>query len=157
MMGKQSGQIEMAIIDMEQMIPQNHLLRKINQIVDFSFIYEQAASLYAKNGRPSIDPVLLIKMLLVGYIYGIKSERRLEQEVQLNIAYRWFCGLQLTERVPDHSTFSQNRRRRFGNSILFREIFYEIVRQCIDRGLVDGEHTVCDGSFLLQRFRKVAA
>jgi transposase len=148
MMGKQSGQIEIAIIDMEQMIPASHLLRKINQIVDFSLIYEQAAGLYAKNGRPSVDPVLLIKMLLVSYIYGIKSERRLEQEVQLNIAYRWFCGLQLTERVPDHSTFSQNRRRRFGNSSLFREIFYEIVRRCIDCGLVDGEHTVCDGSFL---------
>jgi transposase len=148
MMGKHNGQIEMAVIDMEQMIPPNHLLRKINQLVNFGFIYEQAAELYAKSGRPSIDPVLLVKMLLVGYLYGIKSERRLEQEVQLNIAYRWFCGLQLTERVPDHSTFSQNRRRRFGNSGLYREIFYEIVRQCIDRGLADGEQTVCDGSFL---------
>jgi len=148
MMGKQSGQIEMAVIDMERMIPPNHLLRKINQLVDFGFIYEQATELYAKSGRPSIDPVLLVKMLLVGYLYGIKSERRLEQEVQLNIAYRWFCGLQLTERVPDHSTFSQNRRRRFGNSGFFREIFYEIVHQCIDRRLVDGEQTVCDGSFL---------
>lgn len=148
MMGRQNSQLQMIILDVEAMIPHNHLLRKIDQIVDFSFIYERAAGLYAKSGRPSIDPVVLIKMLLVGYLYGIKSERRLEEEVNLNIAYRWFCGLQLTDRVPDHSTFSQNRRRRFGNSSIFQEIFYEIVRQCIDQGLVDGEYVVCDGSFL---------
>ncbi|MEQ8199786.1 MAG: IS1182 family transposase [Syntrophomonadaceae bacterium] len=148
MMGKQNTQLQMIILDMDAMIPPSHLLKKIDQIVDFSFIYERAAGLYATNGRPSIDPVVLIKMLLIGYMYGIKSERRLEQEVNLNIAYRWFCGLQLTDRVPDHSTFSQNRRRRFRTSDIFQEIFYEIVRQCIDQGLVDGEYTVCDGSFL---------
>ncbi len=148
MMGKQSGQQEMVFIDMESMIPENHLLRKINKLVDFSFIYEIASGYYAKKGRPSIDPVLLIKMLLIGYLYGIKSERRLEQEVNLNIAYRWFCGLNLSDRVPDHSTFSQNRRRRFRDNGFFKAIFIEIVKLCVDNGLVDGQCVVCDGSFL---------
>lgn len=148
MMGKQSGQQEMVFIDMEAMVPKDHLLRRIDEIIDFKFIYEKASACYAERGRPSIDPVVLIKMLLIGYLYGIKSERRLEQEVSLNIAYRWFCGLSLTDRIPDHSTFSQNRRRRFGDNSLLKEIFQEIIRQCITKGLIDGECVVCDGSFL---------
>ena len=95
-----------------------------------------------------IDPVILIKMLLIGYLYGIKSERRLEEEVSLNLAYRWFCGLDLMHRVPDHSTFSQNRKRRFNDSGIFREIFNEIVLRCIQLGIVSGETGVADGSFL---------
>ena len=90
----------------------------------------------------------MIKMLLIGYLYGIKSERRLEEEVSLNIAYRWFCGIDLMQRVPDHSTFSQNRRRRFHEADIFREIFNEIVLKCIDLGIVSGETGVADGSFL---------
>ena len=148
MMGKQSGQQEMVFIDIESMIPGNHLLRKIDKLVDFSFIYEKASGYYAKKGRPSIDPVLLVKMLLIGYLYGIKSERRLEQEVHLNIAYRWFCGLKLTDRVPDHSTFSQNRRRRFCDNSFFKSIFIQIVQLCVNNGLVNGECVVCDGTFL---------
>ena len=87
-------------------------------------------------------------MLLIGYLYGIKSERRLEEEVSLNLAYRWFCELDLTQRVPDHSTFSQNRRRRFKDNTLFREMFNEIVIQCINKGIVTGETIVADGSFI---------
>lgn len=87
-------------------------------------------------------------MLLIGYLYGIKSERRLEEEVSLNLAYRWFCELDLTQRVPDHSTFSQNRRRRFKDNTLFREMFNEIVIQCINKGIVSGETIVTDGSFI---------
>ena len=102
MMGRQSGQISMLILDIEEMIPENHLLRKINQLVSFDFIYDIAAPYYPDNGRPSVDPVSMFKMLLVGYLYGIKSERRLVQEVQLNIAYRWFCGFELGEKIPDH-------------------------------------------------------
>ena len=148
MMGKQSKQIQMVILDIDSMIPEDHLLRQIKNCVNFDFIYEKAAPYYSHIGRKSIDPVILIKMLLIGYLYGIKSERRLEEEVSLNLAYRWFCGIDLTQRVPDHSTFSQNRRRRFQDAGIFREIFNEIVLQCIQLGIVSGETGVADGSFL---------
>ena len=148
MMGKQSGQIQMVILDMDSMIPEDHLLRRIKNCVNFDFIYEKAAPYYSHVGRKSIDPVVLIKMLLIGYLYGIKSERRLEEEVSLNLAYRWFCGIDLMDRVPDHSTFSQNRRRRFQEAGIFREIFNEIVLKCIELGIVSGEIGVADGSFL---------
>lgn len=127
MMGKQSGQIQMVILDIDSMIPEDHLLRQIKNCVNFDFIYEKAAPYYSHVGRKSIASVILIKMLLIGYFYGIKSERRLDEEVSLNLAYRWFCGIDLTQRVPDHSTFSQNRRRRFQDAGIFREIFNEIV------------------------------
>ena len=116
--------------------------------VNFDFIYEKAFPYYSHVGRKSIDPVILIKMLLIGYLYGIKSERRLDEEVSLNLAYRWFCGLDLMHRVPDHSTFSQNRKRRFKDASIFREIFNEIVLKCIQLGIVSGETGVADGSFL---------
>lgn len=148
MMGKQSGQIQMVILDIDSMIPEDHLLRRIKNCVNFDFIYEKASPYYSHFGRKSIDPVVLIKMLLIGYLYGIKSERRLEEEVSLNLAYRWFCGIDLMHRVPDHSTFSQNRRRRFQEAGIFREIFHEIVLKCIELGIVSGETGVADGSFL---------
>ena len=113
MMGKQSGQIQMVILDIDSIIPEDHLLRQIKNCVNFDFIYEKAAPYYSHVGRRSIDPVVLIKMLLIGYLYGIKSERRLEEEVSLNLAYRWFCGIDLMHRGPDHSTFSQNRKDVF--------------------------------------------
>ncbi len=130
------------------MIPQNHLLRQIKSGTNFDFIYEKVAPYYSHTGRKSIDPVVMIKILLTGYLYGIKSERRLEEEVSLNLAYRWFCELDLTQRVPNHSIFSQNRRRRFKDNSLFREMFNEIVIQCINKGIVSGETIVADGSFL---------
>ena len=148
MMGKQSEQIQMVILDIDSMIPETHLLRRIKNCVHFDFIYEKAAPYYSPIGRKSIDPVVLIKMLLIGYLYGIKSERRLEEEVSLNLAYRWFCGIDLMHKVPDHSTFSQNRRRRFQEAGIFREIFNEIVLKCIEFGIVSGETGVADGSFL---------
>jgi transposase len=138
----------MVMIDMEELIPENHLVRKIKKAVDFDFIYTEAAEYYANIGRPSIDPVCLMKMLLIGYVYGIRSERRLEEEVALNMAYRWFCGFDLMDRIPDHSTFSQNRRRRFGDSSIFRKIFNHIIQQCIEAGIVGGETAVSDGSFI---------
>lgn len=126
MMGKQSGQIQMIIRDIDFMIPKDHLLRRIKEYINFDFIYEKAAPYYSRVGRKSIDPVVLIKMLLIGYLYGIKSERRLEEEVSLNLAYRWFCGIDLIHRVPDHSTFSQNRRRRFQDADRFRDILMRL-------------------------------
>jgi transposase len=148
MMGRKSKQLCMVMLDMEDLIPHNHLLRKIKAEINFDFIYEEAENYYSKIGRPSIDPVCLIKMLLIGYLYGVKSERRLEEDVSLNIAYRWFCGFDLMDSIPDHSTFSQNRRRRFTDSTIFRQIFNRIVSDCIETGLVSGETAVCDGSFI---------
>lgn len=138
----------MVILDIDFMIPEAHLLRRIKNCVNIDFIYEKAAPYYSSVGRKSIDPVVLIKMLLIGYLYGIKSERRIEEEVSLNLAYRWFCGIDLMHKVPDHSTFSQNRRRRFQEAGIFRVIFNEIVLKCIEFGIVSGETGVADGSFL---------
>ena len=113
MMGKDTEkQNQLLYIDLDDFIPENHLLRAIHNKVDFSFIYDKVSHLYSKAGLRSLDPVMLIKMLLLGYLYGIPSERKLEEEVKLNLAYRWFLGLDLGNSVPDHTTFSQNRRRR---------------------------------------------
>ena len=117
-------------------------------MVDFEFIYELMAPYYSSLGRPSIAPVSLIKMLLIGYLFGIGSERRLIQELQLNIAYHWFCGFNIDDNIPEHSVFSQNRRRKWKNSRIFEEIFFRIVKMCIEAGIVDGEKMVADGSFI---------
>ena len=133
---------------LEELMPKEHFLRNLDRLVDFDFIYEKVENLYSKTGRPSIDPVVLIKMLLIGYLYGIDSERKLEQEIQVNIAYRWFLGIELDERVPDHSTISQLRRRKFAGTTVFREIFEEIVRKCIDAGLVSGKLLLTDSTHI---------
>ena len=148
MMGRIDNQMQLLILDLDSMIPENHLLRQIKNSVNFDFIYEKASSFNSHTGRKSIDPVVMIKMLLIGYLYGIKSERRLEEEVSLNLAYRWFCELDLMQKIPDHSTFSQNRRRRFRDNTLFRDIFNEIKKQCINMGIESGNTVVADGSFL---------
>lgn len=148
MMGRRSGQMAMVFVDMESMIPENHLLRKIDRMISFDFIYDILAPYYPATGRPSIDPVSMFKMLLVGYLYGIKSERRLEEEVRLNIAYRWFCGFELNDAIPDHSTFSKTRTRKWQPSHLFQKVFQEIVKQCILSGLVYGEAMAADGSYI---------
>ena len=103
MMGRQSRQMTMILVDMESLIPENHLLRKIDGMVSFDFIYELLAPYYSATGRPSVDPASIFKMLLVGYLYGIKSERRLVEEIRLSIAYRWFCGFELDDAIPDGS------------------------------------------------------
>lgn len=148
MMGRQSGQLGMMILDMEDLIPANHLLRRINEAMSFNFIYEILAPYYPSNGRPSVDPVSMFKMLLIGYLYGVKSERRLVEEVQLNLAYRWFCGFELCDKIPDHSTFSKTRVRKWQKSDLFAKIFREIVKRCVENGLVDGKEMAADGSYL---------
>ena len=126
MMGRRSGQIRMQIVDVEMMIPENHLLRKIDRMVRFEFIYELLTPYYPSNGRPSVDPVSMFKMLLVGYLYGIKSERRLLEEVRLNLAYRWFCGFELHEAIPDHSTFSKTRAEVAAKRSVFRRCFRKL-------------------------------
>ena len=137
MMGRQSRQMAMIFVDIESLIPETHLLRKIERMVSFDFIYDLLAPYYPATGRPSVDPVSMFKMLLIRYLYGIKSERRLVEEVQLNIAYRWFCGFELDDTIPNHSTFSKTRTRKWQQSDLFQKAFYEIVKQCIDSGYIN--------------------
>ncbi|OCQ53504.1 hypothetical protein Ppb6_01124 [Photorhabdus australis subsp. thailandensis] len=123
-------------LSLDELVPKNHLVRKIDAAIDFEFIRELVAPLYChNNGRPAIDPVMLLKMMLLG-LFGIPSERRLVQKIQVNVAYRWFLRLGLTEKVPDASTLSQNRRRRFNHTALFQQIFDHIVEQAIAKGLV---------------------
>ena len=147
MMDRSTGiQQKMLYVTLESLMPEKHFLRDLDRLVDFSFIYDLVEPLYSYTGRRSIDPVVIVKMMLLGYLYGIDSERRLEQEVQINIAYRWFLGIDLDESVPDHSTLSQLRRRKFNNTAVFEEIFTEIVRQCIEYGLIDGKLLLTDST-----------
>jgi len=125
------------------------LLRKIDKAIDFGFIREKVRSLYcADNGRPAIDPVVLFKMLFIGYLFGVRSERQLVRDIQVNVAYRWFLGFGLTDKVPDASTISQNRRRRFSESTIYQEVFDEIVVQAINRKMVDGSVLYSDSTHL---------
>lgn len=144
----QARQGKLILLTIEELIPKEHFLRKLDAAVDFSFIYDIVRPLYSNLGRPSIDPVILIKMLLVGYLYGIDSERKLEEEIRYNIAYRWFLGLDMDDPTPDHSTISQNRRRRFRGSEIFRQIFEAIVQKCMEAGLVKGENIVMDSTHI---------
>lgn len=142
-----SKQDAVELVTYEMLVPKDHLLRKVDEIVDFSFIYELCAPLYCEdNGRPAIDPEILFRMLLVGYLYGIRSERRLEEEVNLNVAYKWFCKLGLTERAPDHATFTANRKRRFRDNNIAEKIFDEILRQAVSKGLVGGKIVYTDST-----------
>ena len=133
---------------LERHVPAGHLLRAIDQFVDLAGVREHLRPFYSEIGRPSIDPELLIRMLLVGYCFGIRSERRLCDEVHLNLAYRWFCRLGLDGNVPDHSTFSKNRHGRFRDSELLRQLFETTVRRCIEEGLVGGEGFAVDASLI---------
>ena len=144
----ESKQMKMSFVTLEELMPQEHFLRDLDRLVDFDFIYDKVADLYSNTGRPSIDPVVMIKMLLIGYIYGIDSERKLEQEITVNIAYRWFLGIDFDERVPDHSTISQLRRRKFDGTTIFRDVFDEIVRKCFEAGLIDGKLLLTDSTHI---------
>lgn len=139
----------MELVTLDQLVPEDHLLRKIDKTISFRFIYEKVEHLYCKdNGRPPVDPVLLFKMMFLGYLYGIRSERRLEQEVQVNVAYRWFLGLGLNDRIPDHSTISRNRTERFAGTGIFQEVFDEIVLQAIRKGIIDGRTLYTDSTHI---------
>src|SRR5438552_16619473 len=133
---------------LERHVPDNHLLRKIDRFVDLSGLRAHLGPYYSDVGRPSIDPELMMRMLIVGYCFGIRSERRLCEEVHLNLAYRWFCGLGLNGEVPDHSTFSKNRHGRFRDSDLLRRLFETVLQRCIAEGLVGGEGFAVDASLI---------
>ena len=144
---------------LERRVPRNHLLRKIDRFVDLSEVRAHLGPYYSDVGRPSIDPELMIRMLIVGYCLGIRSERRLCDEVHLNLAYRWFCRLGLDGEVPDHSTFSKNRHGRFRESDLLRKLFETVVARCMKEGVVGGETFAVDASIIVadaHRRRSVA-
>ena len=144
--------------DLEERIPHDHLLRRLDAVLDLSWLRAELSPFYSHTGRPSVDPELMIRMLLVGYCYSIRSERRLCQEVELNLAYRWFCRLGLEDTVPDHSSFSVNRHGRFRDGDVLRKVFESIVRRCMKEGLVGGEGFAVDASVIeadASRFARV--
>ena len=134
---------------LERHVPEKHLLRSIDRFVELDGLRQDLAPFYSELGRPSVDPELLIRMLIVGYCFGIRSERRLCEEVHLNLAYRWFCRLGLEGDVPDHSTFSKTRHGRFRDADLLRELFETVVRRCMAKGLVGGEGFAVDASMIV--------
>ena len=129
-------------------VPADHLLRGIDRCLDLGDLRRQLAPFYSHTGRPSVDPELMMRMLIVGYSFGIRSERRLCEEIHLNLAYRWFCRLGLEDAVPDHSTFSKNRHGRFRESSAFRHVFESVVERCMKEGLVGGEGFAVDASVI---------
>src|SRR3954468_5155368 len=152
MMGRRSGDQASLFYEfrLEDRVPKNHLLRRINAFVtaDLTDVHEQLDRYYSEIGRPSVDPELMIRMLIIGYCYGLRSERKLTQEVELHLAYRWFCRLDLDDKVPHHSTFSENRLHRFRESDVFRYIFERVVAACMAAGLVKGEGFAVDASVM---------
>jgi len=152
MMGRQTGNQSQLFyaFNLEERIPDRHLLRRINPIVTgmLGELRVKLKPFYSEIGRPSIDPELMLRMLIVGYCYGVRFERKLCEEVELHLAYRWFCRLDLEDRVPDHSTFSVNRHGRFRDSDIFRQLFEAVVRACMDGGLVKGEGFAVDASVM---------
>lgn len=146
---KKEKQIKMEMVILENLVPENHLLRKIEKVIDFSFINEICKPYYCEdNGRPAIEPEILFRMLFIGYLYGIRSERRLVEEVKVNVAYRWFLGYDLTDKIPDASVIWQNRLRRFNGTNIPQQIFDNIVRQAMKYGLVGGKVLYSDSTHL---------
>jgi len=133
---------------LDDAVPVDHPVRRIAAVLDLGWVYSELAPYYPKIGRPSVDPVLMIRMLIVGYVFGIRSERVLCRDVAVNLAYRWFCGLSIEDKVPDHSVFSRARNERFGNCGVFRSLFERVVGACIEAGLVGGEGFAVDASLI---------
>ena len=134
--------------NLEEVVPQDHQVRRIAEVLDLSWVRRELTPHYSPLGRPSIDPVLMIRMLIVGYAFAIRSERALCREVQVNLAYRWFCGLGLEDKIPDHSVFSRARNERFRDHDIFRQVFERVVAACIKAGLVGGEGFAVDASLI---------
>ncbi len=149
-------QQELETVFIDQLVPEDHLLRKIAAILDTEFIREETAQLYSDRGRPAIDPVVIFKMLLLSYLFGIRSERRVVQEIQVNVAYRWFLGLKLTDPVPHHSTISQNRRRRFLKADVEWKLFVHVVKQAVESGFIDGQLLFSDSTHVKANANKNA-
>src|SRR6202048_5148911 len=133
---------------LDEVVPTDHLVRQIDGVLDLDWVHKEVAPYYSHTGRPSIDPVLMIRMLMVGYVFEIRSERRLCSEVQVNLAYRWFCKLGIEERIPDHSVFCRARHARFRESDALPRVFEGVVAKCIAAGLVCDEAFSADASLL---------
>ena len=134
--------------DLDKVVPADHLVRQIDGVLDLDWVHKELAPYCSHTGRPSIDPVLMIRMLIVGYMFAIRSERRLCSEVQVNLAYRWFCKLGIEDGIPDHSVFSRARHERFRQSDALRRVFEGVVAKCIAAGLVGGEGFSIDASLI---------
>src|SRR6266571_4603852 len=150
MMGRSSqdqGQLFYSF-NLEEAVPDDHLVRAIAGVLDLSWVRAELTPYYSHTGRPSIDPVLMIRMLIVGYVFAIRSERALCREVQVNLAYRWFCGLGIEDKVPDHSVFTRARNERFRDHDIFRHVFERVVEACIAAGLVGGKGFAVDASLI---------
>src|SRR6202451_2372646 len=139
---------------LEDQVPETHLLRLIDKHISFEFVRQQLKDSYSDTGRPSIDPELLLRILLIGYLYGISSERKLVEELRMHLAWRWFTGLGFDQEIPHHSTFSKNRHGRFQESKLFEQLFEQIVLQCVEVGLVQNTDRRVFGSFILANVSK---
>src|SRR5262244_1440290 len=133
----------------DEAVPDDHLVREIAAVLDLAWVGAELAPYYSSTGRPSIDPELMIRMLIIGYVFAIRSERALCRDVQVNFAYRWFCGLSIEDKVPDHSAFSRARNDRFRDSDIFRRVFEHVVETCIAAGLVGGEGFAVDASLIV--------
>src|ERR1700760_5081663 len=134
--------------DLDEVVPPDHLVRQIDGLLDLGWVHKELAPYYSHTGRPSIDPVLMIRMLLVGYVFAIRSERRICAEIQVNLAYRWFCKLGIEDKIPDHSVFCRARHERFRESGALRRVFEGVVAMCIAAGLVGGEAFSIDASLI---------
>ena len=146
---RDDGQVQfLYAFDLDKVVPPDHLVRQIDGVLDLSWVHKELAPYYSHTGRPSIDPVLMIRMLLVGYVFTLRSERRLCSEVQVNLAYRWFCRLSVEDQIPDHSVFSRARHERFRESDALRRVFEGVVAMCIAAGLVGGEGFAVDASLI---------
>src|SRR5215472_15531001 len=148
MMGTKGGDQDRLFysFNLEEHVPADHLLRGIDRFLDLSELHRHLEPFYSSTGRPSVDPELLIRMLVLGYCFGIRSERRLCEEVHLNLAYRWFCRLGLEDAVPEHSTFCKNRQGRFRESDAFRHVFETVLERCMSEGLLGAEGFAIDAS-----------
>src|SRR5499425_2405388 len=134
---------------LDEVVPDDHRVREIAAVLELSWVHTELAPYYSPLGRPSIDPELMIRMLIIGYVFAIRSERLLCREVRVNLAYRWFCGLSIEDKVPDHSAFSRARNERFRDSGIFRSVFERVVGACIGAGLVGGEGFAVDASLIV--------
>src|SRR6266516_3248592 len=134
---------------LEEAVPDDHLVREIAAVLDLAWVRVELAPYYSSTGRPSIDPELMIRMLIIGYVFAIRSERALCRDVQVNLAYRWFCGLSIEDKIPDHSAFSRDRNDRFGDSDIFRSVIERVVGACMGAGLVGGEGFAVDASLIV--------
>jgi len=146
---RESYQLSYFTMSLEEVVPEEHFLRQLDNAVDFRFIYDELTPYYSTaGGKPSIDPIIIVKQLLIGFLYEINSERKLEEECKYNVAYRWFLGLRFDEKIPDHSTISQLRRRKFNDADLFKKLFAQVLKLCVEAGLVSGKLLLTDSTHI---------